>query len=53
MREGVFADYEGVFADYTALLDKVSDDIRAFLLLDLMGREVRISVAMENLTKAS
>ena len=44
---------EGAFADYTALLDEVSDDKRVFLLLDLMGREVRISVAMENLAKAS
>ena len=44
---------EGAFAEYTALLDEVSDDKRVILLLDLMGRAVRISVAMENLAKAS
>lgn len=44
---------EGAFAEYTALLGEVSDGKRVTLLLDLMGREVRISVNMENLAKAS
>lgn len=44
---------EGAFAEYTALLDEVSDDKRVFLLLDLMGREVRVSMPVENLAKAS
>jgi len=44
---------EGAFADCTALLDQVSDQKRVYLLLDLMGREVRVSVPMENLAKAS
>ena len=44
---------EGAFAEYTALLEEVSDDKRVILLLDLMGRSVRISVALESLAKAS
>lgn len=44
---------EGAFADYTALLEEVSDEKRVILLLDLMGRAVRISVPMESLAKAS
>lgn len=44
---------EGAFAEYTALLDEVSDERRVFLLIDLMGRKVRVSVPMENLAKAS
>ncbi len=44
---------EGAFAAYTALLEDVSDEMRVTLLLDLMGREVRVSVPMENLAKAS
>ena len=44
---------EGAFADYTALLEEVSDDKRVILLLDLMGRAVRVSVPMESLAKAS
>lgn len=44
---------DGAFADYTALLEEVSDEKRVILLLDLMGREVRVSVPMENLAKAS
>lgn len=44
---------EGAFADYMAILDEVSDDKRVFLMLDLMGREVRVSVPLENLAKAS
>lgn len=44
---------DGAFADYTALLEEVSDEKRVILLLDLMGREVRVSVPVENLAKAS
>lgn len=41
----------GAFADYTALLEETSAEKRATLLLDLMGRLVRISVPIENLAK--
>jgi len=44
---------EGAFAEHVALLDEISSDKRAILLLDLMGREVRISASVENLAKAS
>jgi len=44
---------EGAFADSVALLEEVSDQKRVFLLLDLMGREVRVSMPTENLTKVS
>lgn len=44
---------EGAFADCTALLEEVSDQKRVFLLLDLMGREVRVSMPAENLIKVS
>lgn len=44
---------EGAFAECTALLEEVSDQKRVYLLLDLMGREVRVSMPMENLAKAS
>lgn len=44
---------EGAFADCIALLEEVSDQKRVFLLLDLMGREVRVSMPTENLTKVS
>ena len=44
---------EGAFADHTALLEEVSDEKRVILLLDLMGREVRVTAPMENLAKAS
>lgn len=43
----------GAFADYKALLEEVSDDKRVILLLNLMGREVRVTVPVENLAKAS
>lgn len=44
---------EGAFADYTALLEEVSDEKRVVLLLDLMGREVRVTAPVSNLAKAS
>jgi len=44
---------EGALSEYTALLEEISDEKRVFLLLDLMGREVRISVSVESLAKAS
>lgn len=44
---------EGAFADHMALLEEVCDAKRVILLLDLMGREVRVTAPMENLAKAS
>ena len=44
---------EGAFSDCTALLDEVSDDKRVILLLNLMGREVRVTASIENLAKVS
>lgn len=44
---------EGTFADHTALLEEVSDNKRVVLLLDLMGRAVRVSAPLENLARAS
>ncbi|PCI40934.1 MAG: transcriptional activator RfaH [Rhodospirillaceae bacterium] len=43
----------GAFAEHMALLEEVSGDRRAILLLDLMGREVRVQASVENLAKAS
>ncbi len=44
---------DGSFADHTALLEEVSDNKRVILLLDLMGRAVRISAPLESLARAS
>lgn len=44
---------EGALSEYTALLEEISDEKRVVLLLDLMGRAVRISVPVESLAKAS
>ena len=44
---------EGAFVEHTALLAEVSDDMRVILLLDLMGREVRVTMRRDNLLKAS
>ncbi|MBF0251656.1 MAG: transcriptional activator RfaH [Alphaproteobacteria bacterium] len=44
---------DGALADYTALLEEISDEKRAVLLLELMGREVRVSAPLESLVKAS
>ncbi len=44
---------DGSFADHTALLEEVSDNKRVILMLDLMGRAVRISAPLESLAKAS
>jgi transcriptional antiterminator RfaH len=43
---------EGVFADHTALLEDVPDQNRVYLMLELMGRNVRFNVPMENLAIA-
>ena len=43
---------EGPFTDLTGLLEETDDKKRAILLLDLMGRKVRISASLENLTAA-
>lgn len=42
---------EGAFSEYSALLEETSDDKRVTLLLDLMGRAVRVSVPIDVLTK--
>ncbi|MCR4378468.1 MAG: transcriptional activator RfaH [Rhodospirillales bacterium] len=44
---------EGALAEYAALLEEVCDEKRVILLLNLMGREVRLKTSMENLVKAS
>ncbi|MBL4692235.1 MAG: hypothetical protein JKY92_02780 [Magnetovibrio sp.] len=44
---------EGAFADHNALLEELSDAKRVILLLDLMGRKVRVSASMETLAKVS
>ncbi len=43
----------GAFAEYTALLEEISDEKRVFLLLDLMGREVRVTAPLEALAAVS
>ena len=44
---------EGAFCDFEAIIDEVSDQKRVYLMLDLMGQSVRVSVRAENLAKAS
>ena len=44
---------EGAFTDHTALLEEISDEKRVVLLLDLMGREVRVTASVESLAKVS
>jgi len=44
---------DGAFADCSALLEELTDEKRAILLLDLLGREVRVSAPLENLAIAS
>ncbi len=44
---------EGVFVDHMALLEEVCDQKRVFLLLELMGRKVRVKVQTEHLEKVS
>jgi transcriptional antiterminator RfaH len=46
VRDGAFEDCVGILAD-------VSDDERMILLLNLLGREVRVHVPVESLTRAS
>ena len=43
----------GAFSDSTALIDEISDEKRVILLLNLMGREVRVTMSAENLAAAS
>ncbi len=35
---------DGIFADYEGVLDRIADDRRVAVLLDLLGREVRVFV---------
>ena len=44
---------DGAFSDYTALLEEVCDEKRVILLLNLMGREVRITAPIENIAIVS
>lgn len=44
---------EGALADQIGLFEEMVDEKRAILLLDLMGREVRITADVENLAAAS
>ncbi len=43
---------EGAFADYSALLEEMCGQERAILLLELMGRSVRVSVPLDNIAAA-
>lgn len=43
---------EGAFADFSALLEEMSGQERAILLLELMGRAVRVSVPLGNIAAA-
>lgn len=45
--------HDSAFSDRTALLEEISDDKRVVLLLDIMGREVRITVPVEKIAIAS
>jgi len=44
---------EGAFANYVALLEEESDGKRAMLLINIMGREARVSTSIENLALTS
>ena len=44
---------EGAFEDHMALLAEVCDQKRVILLLELMGRKVRVSAQTEHLEKVS
>ena len=43
---------EGPFAELTGILEETDDKKRAILLLDLMGRKVRVTARLESLTAA-
>jgi transcriptional antiterminator RfaH len=43
---------EGPFADYSGIFDSASDDDRVALLLDLLGRQVRIKIAVDSVEVA-
>ena len=43
---------EGAFADYSALLKEICGQERVILLLELMGRSVRVTVPLENIAAA-
>lgn len=44
---------DGVFAGTFGLLEEIGDEKRAILLLDLLGRQVRVSASLEQIAKAS
>lgn len=43
---------DGALAEYTALLEDMPDNKRVILLLELMGREVRVTAPLESIAKA-
>lgn len=43
---------DGCFADYTALLEDISDEHRAILLIDFMGRQIRVQAPLQQLALA-
>ena len=44
---------EGPFAEYTGIFEEMTDDMRVILLLDLMGRKVRVKTPIRALSAAS
>ncbi len=44
---------EGAFLDHVGLLEEVCDENRVILLLNLMGREVRVHASVSNLAQVS
>jgi transcriptional antiterminator RfaH len=43
---------DGVFAEYRGVLERLADDQRVTVLLELLGREVRVSVPAANVATA-
>jgi transcriptional antiterminator RfaH len=43
---------DGVFADYRGVLERLADDRRVTVLLDLLGREVRVLVPVASVGRA-
>jgi transcriptional antiterminator RfaH len=44
---------DGAFAEQVGLFEEMADDKRVILLLDLLGRQVRVQAPVENLAVAS
>lgn len=43
----------GAMSDHVAIFDEMADDQRVYLLLNIMGRQVRIKAPLENIAVAS